>query len=183
VSAFEDEQRLLSRVRAIHFESTRGGMNDKPWLWWLRARRSAVLEWTGTRGVVRNGDHTAVLNHARSIGGPTARRADCQYSTKAGVGDVRLTCPDGVGFTPAASTSGKDEGSVDPRPLGAAVAKRHACANISDYRPVQLWVQRDFVDPSRADDSRDEWFVFRRGVRPGALVTTVGAGRAPAAAR
>ena len=40
-------------------------------------------------------------------------------------------------------------------------AKRRVYAKMSAYRPGQLWVHwdTDFVDPSRADYSKDEWFV------------------------
>lgn len=40
-------------------------------------------------------------------------------------------------------------------------AKRRVYAKMSAYRPGQLWVQwqTDFVDPSRADYTKDEWFV------------------------
>jgi hypothetical protein len=39
--------------------------------------------------------------------------------------------------------------------------KRYVYATMSSVRPGQLWVHwdTDFVDPSRADYSKDEWFV------------------------
>ena len=40
-------------------------------------------------------------------------------------------------------------------------AKRRVYAKMSAYRPGQLWVHwdTDFTDPSRADYSKDEWFI------------------------
>lgn len=40
-------------------------------------------------------------------------------------------------------------------------AKRHVYARMSSVYPGQLWVHwdTDFVDPARADYSKDEWFV------------------------
>lgn len=40
-------------------------------------------------------------------------------------------------------------------------ARRYVYAKMSSYRRGQLWVhwRTDFVDPARADYSRDEWFV------------------------